>query len=186
MSSVASETSASTTPRWLLWFAAALVPLLLLGLLEAGLRIADVAAPQPLFITDPRHPDYKLPNPQVVLRYFGDPETAPAIQIETTFFEATKDASSFRVVVQGGSTAAGFPYGLGASLAGMLDQRLQRAYPSRKVEVINTAMSAVNSYALLDFVDEIIAEQPDLVVVYAGHNEYLGLFGVGSAVQSGC
>jgi len=48
------------------------------------------------------------------------------------------------------------------------------------VEVINTAMSAVNSFTLLDFVDEIIAQQPDAVLIYAGHNEYLGIMGVGS------
>jgi hypothetical protein len=48
----------------------------------------------------------------------------------------------------------------------------KRAFPSREVEVISTAMAAVNSYALLDFADEIIAQQPDAVVIYVGHNEY--------------
>jgi lysophospholipase L1-like esterase len=43
-------------------------------------------------------------------------------------------------------------------------------------------MAAVNSYTLLDFVDEITAQQPDLVLIYAGHNEYLGIMGVGSAI----
>jgi len=42
-------------------------------------------------------------------------------------------------------------------------------------------MSAVNSYTLLDFVDEITALKPDLILIYAGHNEYLGIMGVGSA-----
>jgi tetratricopeptide (TPR) repeat protein len=34
---------------------------------------------------------------------------------------------------------------------------------------------------LLDFVDEILAEQPDAIVIYTGHNEYLGIGGVGSS-----
>jgi tetratricopeptide (TPR) repeat protein len=65
----------------------------------------------------------------------------------------------------------------------MLEQRLRRTFPDRNIEVITTALSAVNSYALLDFADEIIAQQPDLVLIYAGHNEYLGVLGVGSALS---
>ena len=45
-------------------------------------------------------------------------------------------------------------------------------------------MAAVTSYVLLDFADEIIAQQPDAVVIYTGHNEYLGIGGVGSSLAS--
>ena len=41
-------------------------------------------------------------------------------------------------------------------------------------------MSAVNSYTLLDLSDEIIEQKPDAVLIYAGHNEFLGILGVGS------
>ena len=44
-------------------------------------------------------------------------------------------------------------------------------------------MAAVNSYALVDFADEIIAQQPDAVMIYVGHNEFLGILGVGSAMR---
>ena len=86
--------------------------------------------------------------------------------------------------MQGESSAAGFPYGRWASPAALLQQRLQRAYPDREIEVINTGMAAVTSYVLLDFADEIIAQQPDAVVVYTGHNEFLGIGGVGSSLAS--
>ena len=43
-------------------------------------------------------------------------------------------------------------------------------------------MAAVNSYTLLDLVDEIIAIDPDAVLIYAGHNEYLGYLGSGTAL----
>ena len=105
------------------------------------------------------------------------------MSIETAYFRAQKIPGTFRVFVQGESSAAGFPYGLGASLAGMLDQRLERAFPSREIEVVSTAMAAVTTYALVDFADEIIAQQPDAVVVYVGHNEYLGILGVGSTMR---
>jgi tetratricopeptide (TPR) repeat protein/Fe-S cluster assembly iron-binding protein IscA len=100
--------------------------------------------------------------------------------MEANLFLKEKPEDGLRIFVQGGSTAAGFPYGFGASPAGMLDQRLGKTFPNRTVEVINTAMSAVNSYTLLDFVDEIIEQQPDAVLIYTGHNEFLGILGVGS------
>lgn len=138
---------------------------------------------EPLFIASPSQPGYLQANPRVVTRLFTDPMQAPSVSIETAYFRAQKQAGTFRVFVQGESSAAGFPYGLGASLAGVLDQRLERTFPSREIEVISTAMAAVNSYALLDFADEIIAQQPDAVLVYVGHNEFLGILGVGSSMR---
>lgn len=170
-----------------LWLFRAIVlalPFALLGLLEGGLRLAGYGRNlEPLFIAAPGHPDYRQANPRAVLRFFADPAQAPSVSIETAYFKAMKPPQSFRVVVQGESTTAGFPYGLGASLAGMLEQRLKRSYPDREIEVIQTAMAAVNSYALLDFADEIIAQQPDAVLIYVGHNEYLGILGVGSTLR---
>jgi lysophospholipase L1-like esterase len=159
-------------------------PLLLLGLAEGALRLAGFGHDlEPLFMASPQQPQYLQANPRAVLRLFVDPRQAPSVSIETAYFRRDKAPGTFRVFVQGESSAAGFPYGLGASLAGVLDQRFERAFPSREVEVISTAMAAVNSYALLDFADEIIAQQPDAVVVYVGHNEFLGVLGVGSSLR---
>lgn len=161
------------------------IPVLFFVLAEAILRLAGVGAEYPLFIANPQQPDYQLANPQVIKRFFGDPDDAPSMQIETVYFRTKKPANGLRIFVQGGSSAAGFPYGFGASLTGMLEQRLRRSFPEREIEVVNTAMSAVNSYTLLDFADEIIEQQPDAVLVYAGHNEYLGILGVGSNFLGG-
>jgi tetratricopeptide (TPR) repeat protein len=46
-------------------------------------------------------------------------------------------------------------------------------------------MSAINSYTLLDFIDEILEQDPDLILIYAGHNEYYGALGVGSVESIG-
>jgi lysophospholipase L1-like esterase len=170
--------------RAALWAILLLTPLLLLGLAELGLRVAGFGEPlEPLFIPSPQHPEYLQANPRVVTRFFSDPAQAPSVSIETAYFPARKPAGALRVFVQGASSAAGFPYGLGASLAGVLDQRLEREFPEREIEVISTAMAAVNSYALVDFADEIIEQQPDAVLVYVGHNEFLGILGVGSAMR---
>jgi tetratricopeptide (TPR) repeat protein len=170
--------------RVLLWVAMLALPFLLLGGAELGLRLAGYGeAREPLFMPSPGRPDYLQANPKVVQRFFAEPSQAPTVSIETAYFPAAKAPGTLRIFVQGESSAAGFPYGLGAALAGVLDQRLERAFPEREIEVISTAMAAVNSYALVDFANEIIAQQPDAVLVYVGHNEFLGILGVGSAMR---
>jgi tetratricopeptide (TPR) repeat protein len=161
-----------------------LVPLLLAGAAEVVLRLAGIGALEPLFTPVESAPGFLQPNRAAVQRFFPDPGRAPDVSIDTTWFPAAKAPGTLRIFVQGESSAAGFPYGRWASPAALLQQRLQRAYPDRNVEVINTAMAAVTSYVLLDFADEIIAQRPDAVVIYAGHNEYLGIGGVGSSLAS--
>jgi hypothetical protein len=101
------------------------LPLVVLLLAEAGLRLAGLGHDlEPLFISSPQQPQYLQANPRVVTRFFTDPGLAPGVSIETAFFAARKPPGSFRVFVQGESSAAGFPYGLGAALAGALDRRL--------------------------------------------------------------
>lgn len=169
------------TPQWLLAGLTAAVPVVLLLLLEFGLRVAGFGSVEPLFLPSTSYPGYLEANGTVARRFVSDPTAPPITKIDAVFFRREKRTGALRFVVQGGSTAAGFPYGRFASLAGMLNDRLRLDFPEREVEVISTAMSAVNSYTLLDFAAEIAAIEPDVVLVYAGHNEYLGLLGVGSA-----
>ena len=164
----------------LFWLIALSLPLVFFIVLEMFLRGIGFGKSMPLFMENPADPQYIMPRPDVIKRYFQNDDAAPNVTIETNFFKKQKTADGIRIFVQGGSTAAGFPYGYGASIAGMLDYRLKQTFPNRDVEVINTALSAVNSYTILDFVDEIIAQKPDAVLIYAGHNEYLGVLGVGS------
>jgi lysophospholipase L1-like esterase len=182
---VSPDTSTRSADRtWLFRLIVASLPFAVLGLAELGLRLAGFGQSlEPLFITSPQQPAYLQANPRVVVRFFTDPAAAPMVSIETAFFAAQKPPGSFRVFVQGESSAAGFPYGLGAALAGALDRRLEQAFPEREIEVISTAMAAVTSYALVDFADEIIAQHPDAVVIYVGHNEFLGILGVGSTMR---
>jgi lysophospholipase L1-like esterase len=166
------------------WIILIALPFALVAGAEAALRFAGFGQDrEPLFMSSPGRPDYLQANPRVVTRFFTDPSQAPAVSIETAYFRKQKEPGTFRVFVQGESSAAGFPYGLGAALAGVLDQRLERTFPEREIEVISTAMAAVNSYALVDFADEIIDQQPDAVLVYVGHNEFLGILGAGSSMR---
>ncbi len=161
-----------------------LVPVLLLVLLEIGLRLAGIGRLEPLFVPVAAAPGYLQPNERVIDRFFPDPTRAVDVSIDTTYFKAEKARNGFRVFIMGESSAAGFPYGRWASPAGFLQQRLERSLPGREVEVVSTALSAVTSYVLLDFVEEILEQSPDVVIIYTGHNEYLGIGGVGSSYVS--
>lgn len=171
--------------RRLFFLIALALPVIVLALAEGLLRLSGFGTTYPLFVAFEPRPGYMQPNPEVIKRFFATPDAAPRVSIDTGFFRAAKAPGSLRIVVQGGSTAAGFPYGKNASPAALLQQRLRRTFPDREVEVVQTAMAAVNSYALRDFVDEIIAIKPDAVVIYAGHNEFLGILGVGSSFGPG-
>jgi tetratricopeptide (TPR) repeat protein len=153
------------------------IPLVLLLLLELGLRLAGYGGSYPLFVEYRARPEYAQINPDVARRYFRQ-SFVPTPEVE--FFRADKPPGTFRIVFQGESSAQGFPYGHGGAPSRMLKQRLEATFPDRRVEIINTALTAINSHVLVDLADEIVAQRPDAVMIYTGHNEYYGIFGVGS------
>ena len=120
-------------------------PFVILLLLELGLRLSSFGNEYPLFIEKPTAKKqsslYLQPNPKVINRYFADENLAPNVSPDTVYFKKEKSKESFRIFIQGGSTAAGFPYGRWGSLQGMLEQRFKRLYPNKEIEVINTAMA---------------------------------------------
>lgn len=162
-----------------------LLPFLALGLLETGLRLGGFGHSHPLFVPDPGAEDYLRVNRHVVRRFMVREADTPNLWIRPVLFEREKSPDTFRIFVQGGSSAEGYPYGYGASATALLNQRLQRTFPELDIQVVTTAMSAVNTYTLLDFQKEILEREPDAVVIYAGHNEYVGLLGVGSGFSAG-
>ncbi|GAB2996495.1 SGNH/GDSL hydrolase family protein [Psychrosphaera aestuarii] len=170
----------STKP--LFYLIAILIPIVVLVGLESLLRVLNYGEKQAAFIPVPQLSGYLQPNPRLIERYFSVPELAPKVSPDTVYFKAQKAKDTFRIVIQGGSSAAGFPFGRFGSLQGMLQQRFKLAYPDKNIEIINTAMAAVNTFTLVDIQDEILQLEPDLVLVYAGHNEYLGVLGAGSVM----
>jgi tetratricopeptide (TPR) repeat protein len=156
-----------------------LVPFLILFILEIILRLAGYGDNFSLFIQNPDkdYKAYEIVNPEVGKKYFQKFEyTRPANDI----FLKKKAANTFRIFVMGSSTVIGFPYDKNLMFTRILDQRLQDAFPGKQIEVVNTAITAINSYTLLDFIDQILDKEPDAILIYAGQNEYYGAFGVGS------
>jgi lysophospholipase L1-like esterase len=87
-------------------------------------------------------------------------------------FLAEKPAGGFRAFVVGGSSAAGTPYGYSGAFSHWLQLRLAAELPGRSVEIVNAAIDAYGSTRVLAIVREIASYEPDLLIVYSGHNEH--------------
>ncbi len=88
--------------------------------------------------------------------------------------DATKPPSTFRVFALGGSTTQGEPYSTETAFPEFLRLNLQAAVGSDiKVEVINCGGLSYASYRVLAILREILNYDPDLIVLYTGHNEFL-------------
>jgi tetratricopeptide (TPR) repeat protein len=153
--------------------------LLLLVLFEAVLRIAHYGADLSILRTVSfSGRTYYNMNPQVKGRYFSRVEFNPATSMD--YFEIPKPAETFRIVCLGGSTTAGYPYGYAGSFPTCLQQRLRYLFPEKAVEVINFGITATNSFTVRDLALDMDEMEPDLLIVYDGHNEFYGALGVAS------
>lgn len=85
-----------------------------------------------------------------------------------------KPARSLRVFVFGGSATAGLGYSPNASFSRQLERMLRAAYPTREVELVNLGIVALASRQVKQIVADVSERyEPDLLVVYAGNNEFL-------------
>jgi len=160
------------------------IPILFFLLLEAGLRFSDYKGNTDLFIQpEELNEQYLFPNPNFAARYFFNTSIIPNPSRDA--FLAEKPENGFRLFAIGGSSAAAFPFGFNATFSRVVEDVLIDAMPDKEVEVINTGISAINSYTLYDEMDEILEQKPDGILIYAGHNEFYGALGVGSSESLG-
>jgi tetratricopeptide (TPR) repeat protein len=157
--------------------AATLVPLLLLGTLELGLRITGYGYPTSFFLKSRIDgQDFLIPNYKFSYRFFP-----PALARVPVLFRmaADKPEGTYRVFLFGESAAFGDPdpsFGVGRYLEALLDAR----YPATDFEVICVAMTAINSHAVLPIARECAGHDGDLWVIYMGNNEMVGPYGAGT------
>src|SRR6266571_713923 len=177
-------TAPSRTRRRAFALLAVSIPALTFGALEGALRALHYQGDLSLFVRLPYAAgQYMGVNDRVAARYFLNVRMLPTPP--TDIFLAAKPTHGFRVFVLGESSAAGFPYLHNGTFARVLQDALQDVMPGDTVEVVNLGVAAITSYALYDEIDEILAQHPDAVVLYAGHNEFYGALGVGSTETLG-
>ncbi len=168
--------------RYALFIALTLMaPLVLFGAVEGLLRLIRPDGGMPLFVhAQFVNGDYLVASPSLGARWFAGVEHPPSPAPE--MFAARKPDRAFRVFVLGESAAAGFPYPRNVTFSRYLRDILRDVLPGDSVEVVNLGIAATNSFAMLDMADEVADQHPDVVLVYAGHNEYYGALGAASRV----
>jgi tetratricopeptide (TPR) repeat protein len=154
--------------------ALAVLPLLLLGGLEAALRLAGYGYPTS-FLEKIRvgQKDFLVNNENFSLRFFP-PQLArwPG----PIMMPARKPADTYRIFVLGESAARGEPeppYAASRYLETLLNER----FPNTHFEVINLGITAINSHVILPIARDCAHADGDLWIIYMGNNEMVGPFG---------
>ena len=176
-----SRTPTSITPQRLRLFKliAVSIPIFFLVILEFSLRVFQYGPDLRLFTIDTVNgtPYYTL-NPSVKNRYFNRIHFTPDPSPE--YFLVSKPAGTFRIFCLGESTTVGYPYWYNGAFPAFLRDRLKAVFPERSIEVINLGITATNSYTVLDISKDLMDYEPDLFIVYDGHNEFYGVLGAAS------
>lgn len=88
-------------------------------------------------------------------------------------FLRDKPDDTYRIFCMGGSTTNGRPYDDKTSFCGWLRAMLPDADPSRGWELINAGGVSYASYRVAVLMEELVEYEPDLFIIYTGHNEFL-------------
>lgn len=100
-------------------------------------------------------------------------------------FSAKKSRGTRRVFCLGGSTTFGHPYEDPTSFCGWLREMLHEVEPDGSWEVINCGGVSYASYRVALLMNELIEYEPDLFIVYTGHNEFLEERSYGNLREAG-
>ena len=156
---------------------AALTPFLLLAVVEVLLRISGYGHAPGFFLRQQvQGREVVVANQQFGRRFFPR-EMARTPQ--PVMFPARKAPGVTRVFVLGESAAMGDPepaFGLPRLLQAMLELK----FPSNRFEVINVAMTAINSHVIREIARDCAPLEGDVWVLYMGNNEVVGPFGGGT------
>ncbi len=161
--------------RWFFRFIALVfLPLLLLGGLEMGLRLAGYGYPTGFFekirVGDK---DYFVNNENFSLRFFP-PQLAR--WPDPVMFEAKKPVKTYRIFILGESAARGEPEPSYAA-SRYLETLLNTRFPGTHFEAINLGITAINSHVILPIARDCARADGNLWIIYMGNNEMVGPFG---------
>lgn len=157
------------------------VPLLLVCLLESSLRLAGFGYPTAFLLKSSNHSvNTFVQNDQFGWRFFG-PRLARSP--EAISIPRQKPTDTIRIFVFGESAAYGDPQPR-FGLPRMLDAVLGMRHPDRKFEVVNAAMTGINSHVILPLARDCEQAHADVWVIYMGNNEVVGPYGAGTVFGS--
>ena len=171
-------------------FAALLLGLVLVALIEGGLRLIPALDPPAFAIQLARVEGRALHavNPDYARRFFAGvaEPIRRGIRMTPRPYIEPAPAGALRVLFAGGSTVQGYPHPKRLSAPSYLQEMLGDLFPAHPIEVFNAGITAASSFAVARAVEDgVAALGADLVVVYTGHNELYGVYGAASLAQGG-
>ena len=171
-------------------FAALLLGLVLVALIEGGLRLIPALDPPAFAVQLARVEGRALHavNPDYARRFFAGvaEPIRRGIRMTPRPYIEPAPAGALRVLFAGGSTVQGYPHPKRLSAPSYLQEMLGDLFPARPIEVFNAGITAASSFAVARAVEDgVAALGADLVVVYTGHNELYGVYGAASLAQGG-
>lgn len=163
---------------WMFRLAAMIAaPLLVAVVLEVALRIAGYGYSSGFLLTGEKNGEATFyPNPRFGWKHFGKQLARSPVPFA---IGKQKPENTVRVFVFGESAANGDPepdYGLPRMLEAVLELR----YPQTKFEVVNAAITGINSHAVREIARDSVNAGGDVWVIYMGNNEVVGPYGAGT------
>ena len=158
-----------------------LLSILLLALCEILLRLFGYGYSPHFFLPATINGQRVFIENQKFSRRYFPPALARTPQ--PVVFSATKPADTIRIFVLGESAAMGDPEP-SFGLPRMLEVLLQERYSGKKVEVINVAVTAINSHVIREIARDCAPMQGDIWIIYMGNNEVVGPYGAGTVFGS--
>jgi tetratricopeptide (TPR) repeat protein len=155
-----------------------LIPVTFFLILECTLRLVGFGYPTDFFVDAPR-PGAVMTNQKFGWRFF--PRRLARAPVPAVIQKVAGE-DVYRIVVIGGSAARGTPEPA-FSFGRILEVLLEETYPGAKFEVINGAMTAINSHVALPIVRNAVELKPDLLLVYLGNNEVVGPYGAATVFR---
>ncbi|MBZ0252155.1 MAG: hypothetical protein K8I02_02350, partial [Candidatus Methylomirabilis sp.] len=155
-----------------------------LGAAEGALRLLGIEAEDER--EDPFYglsPDYKLfkktrleSGEEIYETNFNKQSSYDYFNFNYQTFPTPKAPGGFRVFTLGGSSVYGVPYGDKESFSRRLEGKLRAARAGRPIEVVNTGGAGYETERIRILVRELLDYEPDLFILYVGHNEFLNHF----------
>jgi len=169
----ASPTRPGRSPLWLRLLVAVASPLFCILLLEAILRLVGYGQPGDFFLP------WKAAGRRLHLtnahycEHFVAKELSRAPEAGVL---AGKDKSTVRIFVLGGSAAYGDP-DVAFGFCRHLEVLLNAHSTQTSFEVVNAAVTAMNSHVARRIAADCASHEPDAFLVYMGNNEVVGPYG---------
>jgi len=106
-------------------------------------------------------------------RFFETTQQAAAQSFNHQKFLRRKPPNGLRIFAIGGSSVYGYPWGASVAFTQLLGEGLSALTPERVFEAVNVGGMSYASHRLRIVVAEILDYEPDLIVLYGGHNEFV-------------